>query len=299
MLECGICTIAVPFFFFASGFFLAGHTCEEGWYRREVGKRVVSLLVPYFMVASAWLLFGSFLRLIAHFCFNAKLESLLCDPLLVQYGISLSECPSLHPLWYVRALFVLVLCSPLLVAVQKSRWALLCLFIVYGWICPGPTGEGFVHGLTRCGILPLAGLFYFTLGIYSRRHGMDYVYAKSVHVALLLVGLVLFALQALFASRHCLHAQHFGWLGIPFALWGAWGLIPNAKWPAGLVSNAFAVYLIHKFFYAIRGCVMGDEVSCLWKYFLFSVLMFLLSLLVANGLKKLFPRFARIAFGGR
>ena len=38
--------IAVPAFFMISGFLLARHCGEEGWYCREVCKRVKTLLVP-------------------------------------------------------------------------------------------------------------------------------------------------------------------------------------------------------------------------------------------------------------
>ena len=43
----GVFLIAVPFFFAASGFFLAGHVGEIGWWWRECVKRIRSLLVPF------------------------------------------------------------------------------------------------------------------------------------------------------------------------------------------------------------------------------------------------------------
>ena len=42
----GLGKIAVPFFFLASGYFLAGHLDEDGWYGRKVKKRVFSLVIP-------------------------------------------------------------------------------------------------------------------------------------------------------------------------------------------------------------------------------------------------------------
>ena len=41
--------IAVPYFFLAAAFFLAGHFGEQGWFWREVCKRIRSLLVPMFL----------------------------------------------------------------------------------------------------------------------------------------------------------------------------------------------------------------------------------------------------------
>ena len=45
----GLCRIAVPYFFVAAGFFVAGHVYEDGWYKREVHKRVSTLVVPYLL----------------------------------------------------------------------------------------------------------------------------------------------------------------------------------------------------------------------------------------------------------
>lgn len=45
--ERGISQIAVPFFFVVSGFFLSGHFDEPHWWKREVVKRIKSLLIPY------------------------------------------------------------------------------------------------------------------------------------------------------------------------------------------------------------------------------------------------------------
>lgn len=45
----GIACIAVPFFFTVPGFFLGRHFGEDGWWRRAVFKRVLSLVVPFYI----------------------------------------------------------------------------------------------------------------------------------------------------------------------------------------------------------------------------------------------------------
>lgn len=57
MLGWGISSVAVPYFFFASGFFMAGHLDDPLWYRKALSARVRTLLVPYiFWCVAYWLL---------------------------------------------------------------------------------------------------------------------------------------------------------------------------------------------------------------------------------------------------
>lgn len=59
-----IASIAVPFFFLASGYFLAAHCGEQGWWGRALKRRVVSLLIPYLFWNCAW---GCFFHWFCHF----------------------------------------------------------------------------------------------------------------------------------------------------------------------------------------------------------------------------------------
>ena len=45
--EHGVCRMAVPFFFVVSGFFIAVHLNEEGWWLQCVHKRLKTVGVPY------------------------------------------------------------------------------------------------------------------------------------------------------------------------------------------------------------------------------------------------------------
>ena len=52
--------IAVPYFFLVSAFFLAGHQSEDGWFIREVFKRVRTIVIPFFLWALIAVLVKSF-----------------------------------------------------------------------------------------------------------------------------------------------------------------------------------------------------------------------------------------------
>ena len=109
----GVCMIAVPWFFLASSFFLAGHMGESGgWWKREVAKRLRSLVIPFYVWMVVSILFG-----VAVWYLKVQmlhLQSREC-PLSIPMSTFALKILGLHPfvdigvLWYVRCLFCLVL----------------------------------------------------------------------------------------------------------------------------------------------------------------------------------------------
>ena len=71
--------VAVSSFFIMSGFFVAGHFEEPGWYWREVAKRIRSLVIPFFIWASLYLVFDTCVGLACDW-YNAR-------PIFTTHGI--------------------------------------------------------------------------------------------------------------------------------------------------------------------------------------------------------------------
>lgn len=110
----GLTAVAVPYFFLAAGYFLAGHAGEEGWWKREVLKRVKSLLIPLW----AWGLIGlSFTGVIQHGMsvvgYQLNVESVSWSHRIFA-ATGLHFMTNMGPLWFVRTLFVFVCISPFL-----------------------------------------------------------------------------------------------------------------------------------------------------------------------------------------
>ena len=298
MLECGICAIAVPFFFTASGFFLAGHFGEDGWFGQESKKRIRTLALPYFIWSTLYLAFVLLKGLVGGHWYGS--QYLAPQALCEFYGINLMDVTGLTPLWYVRGLFILVLLSPLLLGMARiGPMALLGLFVVYIGVCPGPAGGGFIHGLTRCGIFPLAGVFYFTLGISLRIGKICLQYSVRKCMVAGFAGLGLLAFQAWATYKGYGYAQYWGCCGIPFVLYSAFGMMTQETWPKWLTSCAFPIYLIHKFFYGPIPDALWGGSRTLIGYFLTAIFVFVMSICVAQALRCFLPRFASFAFGGR
>lgn len=125
--KCCAC-IAVPYFFLLSGFLLARHCQEDGWWRRAVVSRCRTLVVPFFIWCGLMLL----CQIING---GASWQQMDFQGVLNALGFNPFTQPNNHPLWYVRALFLLVLVSPLLVFLIK-RWAwcflsgCLCIYLL-------------------------------------------------------------------------------------------------------------------------------------------------------------------------
>lgn len=291
ILEEGICTIAVPFFFLVSGLMLSRHIHEKGWYFQENKKRLFSIVAPYFIWATLFVAYRLLLREGGDIYLYSR-----------YYAFSYFQLPLLSSLWFLRALFILFLLSPLLVYFTRLKYlGLIGLFIVYGIISPGPSGEGWVHALTRNGILPAAGIFYFTTGLVIGQYPIKIKFNQGLALSSLCIGLFLSFVQASFYYWGINQwAQYWGWLAIPFMMAGVWGLVSDKQWPKWLVSASFPIYLIHKFLFPNRLAnleyvLKSGFLGCL----MIAALVFVLSLCATIIFRKVLPKIAQFCFGGR
>lgn len=240
----GISRIAVPFFFICSGFFLARHFREDGWWTAQVGKRIHTLMIPYCIWITIVFAYKVFLDGVAPW-YDVTTFRGFCKV----YGLNLFGMPLLGAMWYVRDLMIFTLVSPLLFRLVDRCGALfLCFaFIAYAVLSPGdpPAWMTFPKTMTkffRSGI-SLEGLFYFSFGAYvsfrpialQRRTGL-----VCGAVAMALVVIRLACVQFHVPMPVCLRTFF-----IPLLLIGAWELTPTVRWPAFLVTSAFPIYVMH------------------------------------------------------
>lgn len=189
----GVFPIAVPFFFLASGFFLAKNVGEIGWYKRAISKRVRSVLFP---MVVAGILFGVFsisLTMIA----NLRAGRTLCEDFysgwewLRVLGAYPFDFPGMRALWFLRSLMIFVLISPLVLRVVEKFAVpfLAALFAAsaYAEICLeaySPIWHCF------CTIISLRGLFWFSVGVYFMLNSSQLNIPKRVGTLAGLSGVV-------------------------------------------------------------------------------------------------------------
>ncbi len=307
LLKYGPGGMAMPFFFCASGYFLARHAAEDGWWARECRKRVRSLLVPYLLWSTLYFLLCSALILQSNVREGAPLLRYLPTTVgqwLNVYGISFNIWPYCYPLWYVRWLLVLVLCSGGLVAFlgrgrRLALGALAALFVVSSVLEP----LLMKHPVLQ--VVSWQGLFFFTLGLFLRLHVSESAlcartWPKALCAGLFLAGLALCAviLQGRLAGWRWSEPLNFSMISL--VLLSVWPLVPERVVVGRLAACAFPLYLLHVFVLRILAIawpryeqqgVVG--VTAAW------ILTILGSLIATFLLRRFLPRTAALLFGGR
>lgn len=307
----GICRIAVPFFFVAAGFFLAGHADEPGWWRRELGKRVRSLLAPYMLWSLLWVAYSSLLIVAANALNGA--EWMRNQPLTWMdwrkvFGLDPFDFPQLVPLWFIRCLLLFVALAPLPMAlVRRGRgWGLAllaALWVAYGW------GRSWGEAASGSGpmfwwvTVSLEGAFYFTLGLFLRRWPPGVRLPTWAAWGMLAAAFGCFALAIGAKLRGVPWVPTHRWWDSALGLWAVWRLMPSTPWPRPLTSTAFPIYLMHPFALQIL-CVAHRHIfpsstANVFAYLAHGTLAIAGSLVAALALRRRFPRAAGLLFGGR
>ena len=226
----GICRLGVPWFFFASGVYFARHIGEcDGWYGREIRKRVSSLLVPYFVLNLIWFPCVVTMNWIGTKCFNYPANVTLSLEWIVRgVGLSPVNMPIVIPLWFLRALFVVVVVGGLVwkflrrnvwsgLAVAVACWG---LYVVRLTWCP-QDGQFFYYGLNVQGLaLFMSGVCLSPLliaktkspGISGLRNAVWAIFVLHAPIiSLMLIPFKVCGGQKAFANPFCYFSC---WLGV-------------------------------------------------------------------------------------
>lgn len=313
IFHAGVCGMAVPFFFFAAGFFLAGHCAEAGWWRREVTKRCKSLLIPYivFGVLYAVIMYGMVRWSSCLYDSTwTKAENLafVSNPLNI-LGLVPTGRPVLKLLWFVRGLFVFVVLSPLVWFAVRGRsglgfvlLALSCFFGVKLMTLPGlQLGSEKMFGM---GVLPLGGLFHFSAGMFMRSHGKVFASLMSALPTTLIFGAGLILGTSILSPLDWIDGplRSVGNLSVYIGCLSLFAKYPVSISPM-LLSCAFPVYLLHRFlllpirlvFKLLTGSTM---VPWCW-HFIMSLVLFAFSVGFVLLMRRLIPKTSKVIFGGR
>lgn len=243
----GVCRVAVPFFFLASGYFIAQHFDECGYWRREVVKRIKTLLIPFFVWCGIAFVICSVLMALENMIDgNVWYNGLFAfSRLLRSIGLHPFNVPELRQLWFIRVLFLFALALPLFrFYINRFKYkGVALLFILYFIFKPFGTRllGGRISEFLNFGYFSFEGAAFFSMGIYLACAQMERIFAMRK------IGILAFAFGMLIMSFRCFFGM-FSWFGlivsIPFMLYGFLTFIPER--PFRFFSGfSFPIYLIH------------------------------------------------------
>lgn len=299
-LRDGICRIAVPYFFFASGFFLVGNSDRRGWWFESVKKRLHTLLLPYFLFLILFLVARSFVYG----------QDFSVDVLFEAFGFDPFHHPVLLPFWYIRSLFILIVLSPIILVLLQfvdrcCRFGgAFCIvaFALYGLLGPYEGMHGEIHYFFRK-FLALQGLFYMSCGMAFRLGELDFRLKYRTSICLLGMGLSLMGVKVYCQSIDAACYIYFGWAAVPLITVSVFNLIPLIKMPSQVLSCAFPIYVMHMFvlqticYVALKFNMAIGDGWVLWP--VGTVLVFGMTLLLCFIQRRMLPQVNGVIWGGR
>lgn len=298
----GVTSIAVPFFFCVSGYMLAKHISECGWWRNAVRKRLKTIVLPYLIWNAAAFCVLSFVRLFSNVLHHTELIRNIDSPWVV-LGLDVMRLPENGPLWYLRTLMLLIVVSPLLVwLINRSRFfgvlaivSMFCLgnVLEYFSVRPSP------YFLFVRFFLASSAVVYFLVGILLRIQPI--CLHRSCFLVLTIVGLAgnvcfAFCIGYGVCLPKLVTVVAFNLMNA-LLLPGVWGLLPEWRLPRPLVSLAMPIYVEHMLVLTVLGVVWQSQ-SLIVGFIKFSICL-IVCVALTKLLKRKWPRLAGVVFGGR
>ena len=235
--------------------------------------------------------------------FSYPFEGGIISSLLIMLG--LNPFVNVGVIWYLRAIFMFAVISPLLYSSIKKIGIMLPIFIFagYGVYCT------FVYFSNMWDYFAsLRGIAYFTLGISLRMGVLTKVIDAFYCVIsqLEIIGMLLLILKVI-AWRYGL--VKFGnvcdFLMIVPLMVSIWKVCKYIRMPQIIAMNSFPLYLMHSYFLLLSIALlhvigarktMDNSITVIIIRCVFSIVA---SLALTTVIKKRAPKFATILFGGR
>lgn len=293
--------VAVPAFFAISGYLF--YNCKEFdlfIYKSKIKRRVKSLLLPYILWNSLFLIYTWLIYMIyppviqslTSFFENFDIASFLNS----YWGVNGS--PFLSPFWFIRDLIVLALLSyPLYFIIRKLKlFFIVCLIALW---CLDIAND--VPGIG------IRSLSFFSIGAYFSIHKRESVFFTMDRYSpyLLTIWIVMLIADLLFIHNMVFHRL--------LLLWGLITLISLTvsgirndylKMPAIGIQASFFVFAFHMFIMNIPNKCWPilfpiNSITCSMAQILIPIVVTFFCVLVYIVLNKVFPRIMGYLMGGR
>lgn len=297
--------LAVPIFFFVSGFLMGQRVDDAGWYFTVLRKRFKTLVIPYFAMNTLMIpLLFVYHNLLNVGNWPAGGMGLDWYTIVRVYGLSWNFHPACGGLWYVRCLIFFIVLSPVLLYIiklgWKATWLLLSLEMIAFILAGNLIHDDFLQAIFYS-FFNIRGLFLFTLGIVCARDDGIMSLGRKLRWRLILSALLVIVLSAFIGNFYGI-ASIIKWAAF---LLGFFLIAPEkVVFPSWVVQSCFAIYVIHSSVYAGYCMLMRRfGVTLLSENVFCSLIPFVLMLGICFGItwvvRNYTPRLGQILFGGR
>lgn len=288
--------IAVPLFFFISGFLFYYKTSDFSLptYATKLKTRAIRLLIPYLIWNILFILSRNLPAIISH---NSTTQ-IIGEGYSITAWISAFWCynatksPVSYQLWFIRDLMVVVLFTPLIFWLTKKLSYLLPLILGILWITQA--------SLQIVGFSTEA-FFFFSVGSFFSIKKKNFIQPVKSHATLLGIIYILFV-AITFLTKDFIWSIYLKrisiLIGIPFAIALSASMIQQGKWRVNhfLEECSFFIYAYHiivlpivfRFLTSIIPCTSDIRATIL--YFLWAATTICGGLIIYYCMKKMFTQ---------
>lgn len=287
--------IAVPLFFFISGFLFFKGEFTKQTYLSKLKRRVHSLLIPY-------ILWNIIIFLFYYLTGRFDIGDNLFDCLYKIFWSYLYGCPICYQFWFIRDLMVAMILSPIFYWLIKytKGW----IVLLFGLLWFYDNNEDVFLGLSY------RVLFFFSLGAFFKIFSHNFVKESLRAIKWILpLYVILFIITILLANseffKYSLSATTL--LGMVVAVALPAKFISLGKWHVNkfLTESSFFVYGYHAAALPVLFKIMftliksPSEISLTFMLFFDPTVVILVGLGIYWLLRRYLPRLTAVLTGGR
>lgn len=305
--------IAVPFFFFTSGYyFFKGNVFTFSIYKRKMTNKFKTLVLPYILwntIAICLSLPSLYNRIDVHYLLSCFWNVISwSNQSIFQFSINHTiSAPIVFPLWFLRDLIVLNLLSPLIYLGIK-KFGVIFIYIL---------SAAYIFNICSLPGIGVTGIFFFSFGAYLRLKGIDVIMQcyklKSMAMAISLIMLFVTLIQdgnpitSISINIYCI-----------FGLISAINLVSKAisinriKVHSNLSKMSFFIYSIHTIIFVKLSILTFSKIisekifmsniyhiGLICSYFTSPIICTCICIVIFNTLKKVSPKFLSVLTGNR
>lgn len=302
VVQAEVATVAVPLFFFISGylFFHGLEKFNKQVYLSKLKRRMHSLVIPYFIWNTLFLLYVEFIHVVAPSLLLYKKSLIeMSLPQILNCYWDLSQ--GLIPLWFIRDLIIINLFAPVIYFLLHHRYSWLVLFAFLGLYLSG-------HFHYEAGV-GMRAAFPYMLGAWFSINGKDMATLSKLALPLLLAFVAVISIDCYLSLEGTSNfaIYHFGQILGILAIIAACSIgvkLEIFSVNKFLAKGSFFVFVFHMFIIYIP--------AKLWIYVLpvntFTCIVALLAIPLIVGyacigiywiLNKMCPSVMKVAMGER